>query len=268
MAPMNGASGRQRTADQLQRQWQVVDRVERADRDDEVVALVAEVEAVFVDLSSAGRAANSGPGSMTSTSLGELAEPCGQAGPGSRSARRARIGARCHAAARGNRRTRDRRGTARARCARRGRGAGRAVGDRTGRGSRRALVRRRSAGRQGGNGKRLPVNRSSCRNALLDFALPPRCAGCGEIDRGGRHISARLAGGRSSCLAMRAASHAACRSQATEADTCGRCLAEPPRSSGCAPRSPMTTCRDDRARASNMGARSRWRGPWRATWRR
>jgi ComF family protein len=68
----------------------------------------------------------------------------------------------------------------------------------------------------------------TCANWLLDFALPPRCAGCGEIVA---HVHSFCAdcwtkveflgeGGCTTCGMPL---------QATEADTCGVCLAKPPR---------------------------------------
>lgn len=62
---------------------------------------------------------------------------------------------------------------------------------------------------------------------LLDFALPPRCAGCAEvIEEVGAFCTECWAG-------MEWLGNAGCRTcglplAGTEADTCGRCLAEPP----------------------------------------
>ncbi len=71
-------------------------------------------------------------------------------------------------------------GIARARCARRGRGAARATPCRTARRIA-ALVRWPRRRRQGGDG-RAELVRAACAWAL-DFALPPRCAGCGDHRR-------------------------------------------------------------------------------------
>jgi ComF family protein len=65
-------------------------------------------------------------------------------------------------------------------------------------------------------------------NLLLDFALPPRCAGCGEV---GEDVGAFCPScwralewlGNSGCQ------HCGMPLAGTEAETCGRCLAEPPK---------------------------------------
>ena len=63
---------------------------------------------------------------------------------------------------------------------------------------------------------------------LLDFALPPRCAGCGEvIDEVGAFCPACWSSiewlGQSGCI------RCGLPLAGTEIDTCGRCLAEPPK---------------------------------------
>lgn len=65
-------------------------------------------------------------------------------------------------------------------------------------------------------------------NLLLDFALPPRCAGCGEI-------SEEVGSFCTTCwrrlewLGNNGCQHCGLPLAGTEAETCGRCLADPPK---------------------------------------
>ena len=102
----------------------------------------------------------------------------------------------------------------------------------------------------------------------LDFALPPRCAGCGTIV-GDVHSFCPdcwrqiefLGDSRLLDLRPSAAGDRADRSAAPA-------LRGRRGSRGRARRWLMTICRAASPSASNMGARSRSRGRWRATWRR
>ena len=77
---------------------------------------------------------------------------------------------------------------------------------------------------------------------ILDFALPPRCAGCGDDRRRSPQFLPGLLDSASSSSGRAGARPAGCRLQATDADTVrrvpGRCRRG---STGRAPRSPMTT---------------------------
>lgn len=63
---------------------------------------------------------------------------------------------------------------------------------------------------------------------LLDFALPPRCAGCGEvIEEVGAFCTACW--GRMEWLGNSGCQHCGLPLAGTEVETCGRCLADPPK---------------------------------------
>ena len=80
--------------------------------------------------------------------------------------------------------------------------------------------------------------------------------------------SAPIAGARSSSSAIRAARPAGFRFRRPRRRAAARAWRSRRGSLGPAPRSLMTNCRAASPSASNMGARSRSPGPWRATWRR
>ena len=80
-----------------------------------------------------------------------------------------------------------------------------------------------------GDGKR-SVTRSvrSLGKLLLDFALPPRCAGCGEvIEEVGAFCAACW--GRIEWLGNAGCQRCGLPLAGTEAETCARCLADPPK---------------------------------------
>lgn len=64
--------------------------------------------------------------------------------------------------------------------------------------------------------------------AVIDYALPPRCAGCGEvIDDAGAFCAPCW--GRMEWLGNEGCHRCGLPLSGTETDTCGRCLAEPPK---------------------------------------
>src|SRR5688500_13934182 len=122
---------------------------------------------------------------------------------------------------------RGHRGTTRARPAQPCLGEARASGGRTGRGSRRACA---AAGLAQQEAMASLVSRParSIGRLLLNFALPPRCAGCSEvIDEVGAFCAACW--GKMEWLGNGGCQRCGLPLAGTEIDTCGRCLADPPR---------------------------------------
>ena len=105
------------------------------------------------------------------------------------------------------------------------------------------------------------------RARVLDFALPPRCAGCGTIV-GDVHSFCADCWTQIEFLGEGGCETCGLPLQATERRSAARCLAGRRGSLGRAPRSFMTSCREASRSASNTAARSRSPGPWRDTWRR
>ena len=217
-----------RVADQPQRERQIVDRVERADRErrgrkrlrsgchsssmtGSPPAACGEQRARIAHIDRVGE---------------RRAAASASRDPGSRSAAHARTAAGSAQAGRGNRRRRARAGTARARCARPGRAAARAAPCRTGR-AHAALVRCAAVRRQDGDGRRLRFAR--LRRWVLDFALAAALRRLRHDRRRRAQLLRRLLDSRSSSSAIAAARPAECRCRRPRRTTCGACLAEPPR---------------------------------------
>jgi ComF family protein len=74
----------------------------------------------------------------------------------------------------------------------------------------------------------VPSSLRSIGQTMLDFALPPRCAGCGDItEEVGSFCPACW--GRMEWLGNAGCQRCGLPLAGTEIDTCGRCLADPPR---------------------------------------
>ena len=102
--------------------------------------------------------------------------------------------------------------------------------------------------------------------SVLDFALPPRCAGCGVIMAEvhsfcpdcWKQLDFLGAGGCETCgLPLELA----------DSTICAGASRSRPESRARAPRSPMASCREDLRSARNTDERSRSPRPWRDTWR-
>ena len=262
-APMNSASARSARPDREQRARQVVDGVERADRDAQVVSAAA-VRPVFIDMSPPAAAANSVRDRRSRPLEQRPSGPPCRVGAADQQ-RRSKLALDERRAGRGNPRTRARAGTAPVRCGRRGRGAARRlaveqVGRHGGACAAAASGDKEEWVSVGSFGRRL--------RQVLDFALPPRCAGCGAIVD-------EVHGFCPDCwtqiefLGDERLPTCGLPLEATDAELCGVCLAKPPRiertraavaydESVAEHRAPAQIWPQGRA-----GARR-----WRATWRR
>jgi ComF family protein len=223
------AVGDHRAADRLQRRTQAIDGVEGADRDDEIEARDAEVISIFLGVSARGGGGEQRAGVDRLDRVGLRPEAAHPGGIGDADQQRGgeaarHVGEAVEAFGEGalveEQLGADARGAVAA-------SASQIAVEQVGGRRHGAACAAAEPARQGGMATVLPSPIKRLARSLLDFALPPRCAGCAEIID-------EVDGFCADCwvtlewLGDGGCARCGMPLESTDAEECGRCLAAPP----------------------------------------